>query len=276
MKKLLIMAMFLTGCAKDAPKNVPTENPDPVAYSYVSARALAMSDNGWIVSRWPDGAMRDQGDSLLFTGLAMGSLNCADGSIPERALLKMLQENHGKVYRHPSIPDDYSLDGLLGLWWGISHRVKKCPESQDAWTEILPEHAAAVTIEPYFEVVLKTVMGEPVSDEDRGRLGAEIASWAFGVVTHRAAAYRLHLGFLALDLVDAPKGKAAFCGTVGEAHMPLLDDFCGKEGLADWMGAFDYDRYVYAHQRAVWEAPDGRPGLSTPGIDYLIAYSRLQ
>lgn len=274
---ILIMAFaLLSGCSKVEKPAETVPKDDPEAYAFVAGRALAMADNGWIVSRWDDGSMRDQGDSLLFTGLAMGAMNCADGAVPERALLKMLWDNHGKVFRHPSLPDDYSLDGLLGLWWGAYQRTRKCPESQDAWAEVLPEHATAVAIEPYFDAVLDTVRGLEVSETNRGKLGAAVAAWAVATVSQRAAAYRLHLGFLALDVVSAPKGKAAYCGAVKEAHMPLLEDFCGRDGLLQWVDDFQYDRYVYAHQRAVWEPQDGQLGLSTPAIDYLIALTELQ
>ncbi len=274
MKPLFIIA-FLLACGH-AEQRDDTQPASVSTYAQAADRLMTMLDSGWVVSRWPDGTIADQGDSLIFTGIAMGALDCARGAVPEAALATMLRENHGIPYRHPTIKGEYSLDGLLGLWWGISERTKRCPESRPLWTALLPEHAQAISVEPFFGFVLQQVMadlglGEAPNVTDRGRLGAAVSAWAIGTVGSRAASYRLHLGYLALSVVDAPKGKGTYCEAVKDAQIALIENFCGRPGLAAWADAFAYNRYVYAFQRAAWEAPDGRPSLETPAIDLLMA-----
>ncbi len=278
MKALLLLAL-LCACA---PKPKPSGPAGASQQDYEAAanRLVSMLDGGWVVSRFPDGTARDQGDSLLFTGMAMGVLDCARGAVPEAALAQMLQENHGVPYRHPTIQNDYSLDGLLGLWWGIAKRTARCPEARTLWAGLLPEHKAAVSVEPYFGVVLQQVMadlgvGGAPSAIDRGLIGSEITLWAIGVTSSRQAGFRLHLGYLALSVVDAPKGKGTYCEAVKDAHIALIEHFCGRDGLPAWIQNFAYDRYVYAFQRAAWETPDGAGGLETPAVDLLAALSLM-
>ncbi len=241
---------------------------------------MAMLDNGWVVSRFTDGTMRDQGDSLIFTGIAMGALDCARGAVPEAALIKMLDEKHGGVYRHPTIPNEYTLDGLLGLWWGVQERTRRCPESVPTWQAHLKDHERAVKVEPFFSYALETVMARlglssnPTPTE-RGVLGSEVGGWAVTVVEQRAAAYRLHLGFLTLSIVNAPQGKQTYCEAVTDAKIPLIEQFCGRAGLSDWISGFAYNRYVYQFQRGAWESPDGVDGLNTPALDLIMALRML-
>lgn len=280
MLRHLALALLLAACSR--PK--PNEHPDPMPASElvardIAARALAMSEDGWIVSREADGSTRDRGDSLIFTGIAMGAMACDQGAEPEAALVKMLHDRHGGVYRHPSIPDDYSLDGLLGLWWGISRRTAKCPDTRPLWAGLIEEHAHAVTIEPFFRTALDQLVadlgqGGGPSVFERGILGSEVAGWAASTVGQHAASYRLHLGFLTLSLVSAPAGKKAYCNEVPTAKIALVEHFCGRSGLGEWVAGFAYDRYVYAFQRGAWETPDAS-GKTTPAIDLLIALDAL-
>ncbi len=276
--KYLALAALLSSCTHDDPRPSP-EPAHPATFDETASRLISMADDGWIVSRTADGEPRQQGDSLIFTGIAMGVLDCDRGDIPERALLKMLAENHGVPYRHPTLRDDYSLDGLLGLWWGVEHRTLMCPEARARWAAVLPQHLKATAIPPYFDVMLRTVIthvmdADAPTIEERGKLGSEVAGWAIAVVSQRAAAYRLHLGFLTLSVVDAPHGQNIYCEAVREAKMPLLEQFCGRVGLEPWLKGFEYNRWEYQHQRAVWEQPDAQ-GLTTPALDLLVAYRML-
>ena len=79
-----------------------------------------------------------------------------------------------------------------------------------------------------------------------------------------------------MDTIAAPNGKSVFCGFVVKAKMPLLEQFCGRSGLKDWVLGFQPNVWEYAHQRSpVWERPDGRLGLEMPGLDYLVALRML-
>jgi hypothetical protein len=280
--RLLPALWILAACTPE--KKADTEPADitlPAAWGDVVDRAVAMSEAGWVVSRWSDGSAEHRGDSLLFTAIAMGAVSakdCARAAPFEHALLTMLEANDGLVHRHPLIAG-YSLDGLLGLWWGIDKRIRACPESRGRWATILPAHARIVHIEPFFDVVLQQVMAElgiaaEPSAYERGRLGSEIAGWAIAVVGQKEPAYRLHLGFLALDVIDAPNGKTAFCHAVRGSQIALLDEFCDRgEGIAPFFRGFAFNLWEYAHQRSpAWETPDGKPGLLTPAIDLLVGW----
>ncbi len=281
MVKYLFMIALLAGCGHADDKPEPSSPMDAsVTYGAAAARLGTMLEDGWVVSRGPGGDPRDQGDSLIFTGIAMGALSCADGAVPEAALVKMLREKNGGVYRHPSIPDDYSLDGLLGMWWGIAGRTKRCPETKELWASLLPQHEAAVAIEPFFHTALQQVMadlgvGTAPTASDRGELGSVVSGWAFGVVANREAAFRLHLGFLTLSMIDAPQSKNIFCASVPKANIALLEQFCDRAGLSAWSTAFAYNRYVYAFQRASWETETVPSGEETPGLDLLVALRML-
>lgn len=279
---ILLAILVLVGCQKDEPDKKPS--PLPLPYEFVADRALDLSEpDGWIVNRYDNGLIRTPGDALLFTGMALGALDCERGAVPEAALTQMFTTAYGDIYRHPSMRSiPASLDGALGLYWGIHHRIAKCPASRSVWVENMrafDPHARKyleVIFEPVHEQVMAGLgLGMPPSEEARGRMGAAVAAWAFGVVQSKSAAYRLHLGYLALSVVDAHRGKVAYCESVTKAEISLLEHFCGRPGLASWVKSFQINKWEYHHQRAIWESPDGEPFLNTPGLDYLVALEAL-
>ncbi len=273
---LLALLVACNGAKKtedDLPKDVP------ITYESAADRLLAMADSGWVVSRYDGGAMEHVGDSLLFTGLALGVLDCRRGDTAEMALAAMFRQNGGQLWRHPSIPSEWSLDGAIAVYWGASKRMERCPESRVLWSELLQAHRDVVILPPFFNTMLDQVVsqasgGDGPSATRRGQLGAEVAAWALATVSQRQAGYRVHLGYLVLDVVDAPYGKVAFCEAAKDAGMFLVEHFCGRPGLDTWINYFRYDRYEYALQRAAWETETIPQGLHTPGVDYLMAITR--
>lgn len=272
-KFLFLIILLLSACHKSNSSTDPLPTPD--RFLEIQDRALKMSDNGWVVSRGTAGTAEHKGDALLWTGLALGTMNCEYDQPVKDALIKMLTDTAGGLYRHPDIPDEWSIDGAIGLYWGLSHRVALCHDADD-WKDLFSLHMEKVALPPYFDVMRQTVAAQlglatNPDTNSRGRLGAEVAAWAISTVSQKAAAYRLHLGFLVLDVVDAPKGAGAFCAVVDVAKIPLIEHFCGRPSLDAWLQDFQYNLYEYRHQRADWEGPDGQ-GLETPAIDYLIGY----
>ena len=275
----LIVLLFLLGtvaCNKKSSKIDTYSN--TITLSGVEDRAAEMSSpSGWIACLNADGTPGCLGDSLLFTGLAMGSADCEHGKPYEDAIAGMVR-NDRRLSRHPTLLGEISLDGLLGFYWGTAKRFSRCPEAAESLRDLfaLSRSSSESQLEPYFKVVSTQVaaalgLGDPPSEHDRGLLGSEIAGWAFATVVQRAGAFRLHLGYLALDIVDAPKGKSAYCASVGKAGIPLLESFCGRAGLSDWLDAFQFDRMEYAFQRASWESEDPA-GKRFPGVDFLVGY----
>ncbi len=274
--KYLITALFLFGCHKPNPDSQPKAPAE--RFAAIEDRIAAMSwPTGWVSCTDIDGGHGCLGDSLLFTGLALGAADCEHGQIYQDALTEMIHANNGILERHPTIRGS-SLDGALGFLWGMARRYANCPDARAATLESVRLYASnsSGTLEPYFSVVLRQVLadmgdGDSPSEHDRGMLGSEIAGWAFAVVTSESAAYRIHLGYLGLSLVDSPKGRVSYCAAVEKAKIPLIESFCGRPGLTEWIDGFLPNVYEFRHQRAIWEGPDAN-GKQTPGVDYLVGY----
>lgn len=274
MKSWYGCAVALVAACSPRSQPAPIPAPDPVVAQFREAelRLLELTDPpGWVVSRTTDGQVRHTGDSLLWTGMALGTLTCSEGDTVEDALTAMLES--GKIYRHPNEQDRaVSLDGELGLLWGIAKRAERCPESKDHWARVIelyePQNLGAS-----FDVVLGAVRYRLGLDAAPGLARVDglanlVAGWAALVVAKKAAGYRIHLGWLALGTVGN-KG-AAFCAATPGAGMDLINLFCGRGELFPWIDAFEYNRWEYHHQRAKWESEDGN-GLVTPGLDLLVA-----
>lgn len=275
MRFAAVMLATLVACSHPE-RSEPKPAPDPVRARFEAAEAqlLAMTEPyGWVVSRWEDGSLAHTGDSLIWTGMALGVLSCGGGDAAESALLGMLNETGGKLYRHPSEANrEASLDGHLGFYWGISERIKRCPDRAQIWADVLPNHKPDMP--EAFDVVLGSLhhrlgIGPAPSSHSVSGLANVLAGWAALVVAKKAAAFRIHLGLLALETMDDP--GTLFCAATPSAGMVTVDNFCGRPGLEEWIAGFEYDKWEMALQRASWESPDGKPGLSTPGLDLLVA-----
>ncbi len=274
--RLILCLLALAACHKPNPESLPKAPAD--TFTEAENHAVAStSPKGWIICTDAAGALGCFGDSLLFSGLAMGAADCEHGQIYEDAMVEMINGNDGALERYPGIPGA-SLDGALGFMWGMAKRAGRCADARPALAAAFSHwrSKSAGSLEPYFDVLAVQVLadlglGDPPSEHDRGVLGAELAGWAFADAVSQSAAYRIHLGYLGLSLVDAPKGRASYCAAVEKAKMPLIEHFCGRPGLSEWLGAFRYDQIEYAHQRAVWET-ENPAGHHYAGVDYLTGY----
>ena len=134
-------------------------------------------------------------------------------------------------------------------------------------------------------IFLITGLGPKPSKESLKVAAASAATWAAGVVASKSACYRIHLAYLnlkALENLGLPSGRGAFCKATGKLGkpeetaigMPLIDHWCGRDGLTEWLDDFKPNVWEYRFQRCEWEKPDGR-SYETPGLDYLVAYSEL-
>lgn len=265
--KHCLFLLFALACA---PREILREAAPDGAYARfleAETRLLNMTEpHGWVVSRHQDGTIEHTGDSLLWTGMALGVLTCQGGNAPKSALTEMLAA--GKLFRHPAEPTRaVSLDGQLGFLWGVTKRHERCGDGAPLLQLYRPDNLGA------FHVVLEKARYDlgigpnPDPDSMRG-LPTLVAGWAAAVVAKRAAAYRIHLGWLALSVLGDP--GAGLCAVTARAGMPLINSFCGRDSLGPWIDAFEYNRYEYALQRAKWESEDGS-GLETPGLDLLVA-----
>ena len=279
--------VFSLACGKPEDEKEPVTPPDdvPVTFEKASDRLLSMtSPPGWVVSRWSDGRIEHTGDSLLWTGMALGVLDCERGNVVEGALLTMLRETGGKAYRHPSeAARAPSLDGHLGLYWGISQRVSRCPDSMPVWASAVASHEPTSVPKPFDKVLgaLRYQLGLAAAPTDAAALTDAVSVWAYGVVLTQAAGYRIHLGLLSLETLESTgvglpaAARSKFCAASEAAQMPTVDWFCGRGDLVQWITAYEPNRYEMAHQRATWESPDGKEGLETPGLDLLVALRKV-
>lgn len=286
--RLFFIFIFLVACGshKTAPKTDPS--PDiSTLYSSASARLISMLDSGWVVSRYDDKSMEHQGDALIWSGIAMASLSCEQGEIIESALIDAIVNANGSLYRHPSLPNQISMDGAIGLYRGIAHRIKACGKA-DAWKHAMELHIAIpddilnsdsnVGLPPEFTyvrdlVAARTTGGPDPSLARMDALTAEVTGWALGVVQSKSPCFRINLGFQSLKAAEElgiNVDHGPFCLATKDVHLAQVDTWCDRPGAETWIRNFKYDEWEYAHQRCVaWESPDGKPNLHTPGLDLI-------
>jgi hypothetical protein len=296
-----IFAALSFGCgacqpAKDKPEPLDPVDPIPARYKIAAASVAAHLDaSGFLVSEWSDGRPEHQGDALIWTSMAMGSLPCDKLPPVITALGAMVEQLEGGLYRHPSLPDKISVDGALGLYWGMAMAVKNCPEVRDALHYIASAHELfseprgllnpesdlrlPVGFTYVRDVVVASVTGATAPDGRRlSGLEKQIGAWALAVQVKRAACFRVHLGLLSFQALEASgvaisaSGRDSFCAATAGMDLPTVDHWCGRGDLPGWIASFKPNEWEYRHQRCgAWETPDGKEGLSTPGLDELVA-----
>lgn len=294
------------GCARAKPEE-PKQDPGPdvVAQWHGAQDRLTASfaPDGFVVSiEHGDGFTkpRNQGDSLIGTGVALASMDCARGAALDKALQDMVRTLNGGLWRHPGLPDQISLDGALGFYLGVAHRITHCGGA-DAWRPLLTKHLAMAPAlnpagflldDPFTAVrdaVLSLVGLAPYPGADQlHHLGEAAAAMAAAPGAARAwnqahpdgpkaseACYRAHLGLISLQVIEVTGGaisqtdRDAFCQFVAPYNLPTSDHFCGRGDLRGWAASFQNDQYQFRHQRCPkWEQPDG-DGLWQPAVDLI-------
>jgi hypothetical protein len=205
----------------------------------------------------------------------------------------MLQLSGGQLFRHPSLTDKVSIDGALGLYFGLSLSLDKCQDGIE-WghlialhREFLQSHDYRFNFEddaqlvPEFDYVLDLLSAHyglaPKPSQSRGRnLEAEVSLWAYGVKAKHEGCYRAHLGWLTLRSLEAfgelsDGGRQDFCRATNGLNLPIIDHWCGRTDIKDWLAKYTPNVWGYAHQRCPqWDSPDGK-GREQPGLDLLVA-----
>lgn len=273
------------GCGKapDRSEPLPPAEPERVLFDHAADRLVGMLDRGFVVSLWEDGRVEHKGDTAIFSGIALGTLDCPRGALVEAAWLDMLRANDGLICRHPDLcgVKDPLLDSHLGFYWGVANRIKRCPESLETWREAFATHEPQ-NVPEAFDVVrgaVRSALGLGASP-DRGRVGrlmGLVAGWAAVVHASKAAGYRVHLGLLSAETLEASGVEISaserdfFCAASDGMDLGTVDHWCGRSKLREFISAFQFDAWNYRHERARWESQDGKPGLKTPGLDLLVA-----
>jgi hypothetical protein len=300
---ILAFAFALLACSKDGGDTAALEpvTPSPeIRAQYDAAVDRVLDDRftagGFVVSRVNDGSVEHTGDSLIWTGMLFGSLPCDRAPKIGEGLRAMITELDGGLYRHPTLPDEISQDGALGLYWGVAHHITRCPDQVPVWAATLAPHKALGNFElnrnstaqifPEFTYARDRLfaavgIGEAPDSRRLATLAAEGTAAALDAKLRKRACFRVHLALLAMEtaerLGDQVPGEARnrFCQAIDGMGMTTADHFCGRRGLAEWAAAFQPNVWEFAHQRCPgWESPDGRENLETPGVDLLVALTK--
>lgn len=257
--------------------------------------------DGWIISRYTDGSTEHEGDSLIWTGLAMAALSCDRGAVFENRMIRMISENQGALVRYEPLGEyangrEVTFDGATGLYYGVFQRLRRC-STEDKWREVWKKHIDYLAendyvlhpnvnsvVMPQFNamrdyVTFQLGLGDEPEDWRYRALEAEANVWSSVVVESRQPCFRVHLAWLHLSFLEDSNNllrSAAwgFCVATDEANVPLYDHWCGRRDIDEWVDEFEFDQWEYRHQRCHgddWETPDGRPNLRTPGLDLLFA-----
>lgn len=287
----LALAAHLVSCSRAKSEPAQIDPPADVVETWDAAQDRLLSlfaPDGFVVSIDQDGQPRNQGDSLIFTGIALASMDCTRGERLAAALEKMLTGTSGQLYRHPTLPGAISLDGALGLYRGVAHRVIHCGEAS-RWAPLLQAHlalggtlnkAAGLKLAAPFTYVRDLlaakagVAAEPAASV-QAELETAVAAWAEGVKLTRSGCFRAHLGLQALQTIEAlggtvsGRGRDAFCAATDGLGLATTDNWCGRDGLKDWLASYVPNRWQFAFQRCPsYDAPDGA-GMQQPGVDQL-------
>lgn len=305
MHHIIALLIMLTGCGvfgKRTPH--PQVEPTPTAQErYAEAIDRLESgfvENGFIVSRWDDGRPEHMGEAILWTGLAMAHMPCERGNRFERRLIEVMLDHGGGLVRFEPLGEyangrEITVDGALGLYYGVADRIARC-NAADHWREPWRLHLAYLerhngrlhvnarnyAVMPAEFTALRDAIshalglrGKPHTDRIR-ILESQVTAWASGVVAQKAPAYRLNLGRLALQGLERLGYRidgSAFCAVSEPARIANIEHWCGREGLSEFIEDFKFDTWEYRFQRGAWEQPDGKAGLSTPGLDLIEALS---
>jgi hypothetical protein len=296
MRAALALALCLFACAKPEPlpPSDPTAEAADAYYSTAERLKEFIDGSGFVVSRFnADGRPEHEGDSLIWSGVALASVPCAVAAPIASGLRDMVATLSGGVYRHPSLPQAISLDGAIGLYYGMADSMKRCGEdwgtaadSMEAFAEATGDHlnpSGEVKLYPEFTFARDAVLamagarGKPHGSR-LASLETQVIAWAKAAKVAKASCFRIHVGWLSLRAAElagysvTPAGKSLFCGLTDGLGLPTIDHWCGREGLLAYLDAFEFDQWEYRHQRcSAWETPDGREGLKTPAIDRLAA-----
>lgn len=290
---LVFFANFANCAARSRPKPQSPSLSQQERYAKMQDRVDEFGP--WIVSHNGD-VEANQGDSLFFSGLALYGLDCDHGLPIAQAIVEMLHETGGGLYRHPTIKDKVSMDGALALYTGIVKRMDKCDEFEQ-WQALMALHkdfldhhaqrlnaAASVVMPAGFDFVQKALFaklslaGSPGSSQT---LEEVAATWSAGTLIAHQACYRVHLSLLALKLSEdlgypiSQVGRTSFCSITNGYGLETVDHWCGRGGLSALLDTFEPNQWQYKFQRCHgWETPDGG-GIAQPGIDYIVGYHDL-
>jgi hypothetical protein len=268
------------------------------AYQAASHRLVDQHlENGWVVTRRPDGSAEHVGDALIWTGLALYGLPCDLGELVEDHLIEVITRNGGALVRYEPLGDyaggrEVSLDGALGLYRGVASRSVRCGTAAK-WRPVIGQHidymrehggrlnaGSSASLEGFDALPVSLhrhlAGGADPGDGDYSPSVSRLILWTGAVTATKSACFRIHLSWLILRTWQEigaefrPETRWAFCAAANGSNIPVVDHWCNRGDLSGWAESYEPNRWEYAHQRCSgWESPDG-DGDETPGLDLLV------
>lgn len=318
MRFALLAALSLTACGRDTPPAPPTaptmELPTedildlaPVQEGLAAAVPLRFVEGGYVAPR-RGGAVDIEGDSLLWTGLAIGTLPCGAAAALVATLDRSTTARGGALLRYDLDPDgpidprlvgdENTRDGFIGAIFGLTSAARRCPELADTIGELWRRIARFVDDEghgalypgnlhalvtPGMRFLLDLAShalagGARPSGEALLAFEAGEIPDALRITVGHAACYPLHLaalGFAVAAREGRPIHRAVFegwCGATAGTDIPMIDWMCRRAAARTWLVA-EPDGYEHRHQRcSPWESPDLDAGEESPRVDWLELY----
>lgn len=295
----LICALMLVSCGKKAHDVEPSEALGDV--QFYEERAISFLEQGFVVAKGQDGSLRDQGDSLLFTGLLLGSLSCEKLEVILSSFERMQNRFGGFLVRIDPLPNEYaeggnfiSRDGATGALYGLVRAAKRCPAQQwriasilNRWEDAVgsslllhPKSTAVIT--PSFRVFWRLAHGHSINDLEYQLAMASSLATTKIIKDNKSACYPMHLQTiqnLLFELRGRPLlagDKKLWCELTDGMDLLLTDWYCErrKPEIDAWLKDPSRSPSVYMHQRCSWESPDGE-GINSPRVDFLVLYRHV-
>lgn len=282
-------------------KSKPVDSIDPGHHSSPFAETQSRLVNaflpgGFVVSKTVTGTYDDQGDSLLFTGLALAVLDCDKVPLILDGFRRM-QANHRNYWvRFDPLPQEYidrqnfvSRDGVTGALFGFAKAAKRCPQSAEEIQGIVARWLGAIgdsvflypgvlagIITPSFHTLMRLARGEGVSDLDYEEYHVAALTTATLIKHNKSACYPIHLQTIQHMTIEQQghpllkRHKDQWCAVTKDMGLLLTDWWCGRNEaeIRAWLSKPE-SPHVYAHQRCKWESQDGDGKLS-PRVDFLL------
>jgi len=258
-------------------------------------------DDGYVVSREADGSPQHQGDSLIWSAIAMGILPCGQGAATTNAILDSVKKNDGRLIRIEPLPASYegnetSRDQVTGALLGFVLRDERCPQDREALRSAWGRHHDFVLrhggrlheggnpnfyMNPAMRFLWDLVSHHFGHGDEPGKVAK--AAFESGIIIsstatdlQESACYPVHLSTLMM-ITAARLGRPVthltrreFCHQTRGMELPLTEWFCDRGSPETYLASFQPNQWEYRHQRCKWESPDGKPGKQTPALDFLM------